>query len=217
MGRKNGPLAFLIGAVLLWLSSRSPWVVVSVEDDKTGNFTVDINGSVWATELIAVALLLVVGAIAGVALRRAARRGVGILSAVISAALLWRPLQFFISGPQPQRAYDLLVIQQTSSTQVDHPTVSSWASIVSTQIAALGPLLSLAGAAVAFLGAMMLIVYPGQDGVKVDKYHLRAVRAQQLSQDLSSSPDSGQVLWDALDEDIDPTDLGDFHQTGSTG
>ena len=49
------------------------WAIASVEDDKSGFSIVDMIGSFWSLELIALTLVLLVGAVAGAALRRAPR------------------------------------------------------------------------------------------------------------------------------------------------
>ena len=47
---------------------------------------------------------------------------------------------------------------------------------------------------------------PGVDSAKLNKYETEAVRREKLGEDLEARPDSGRVMWDALDSGIDPTD-----------
>ena len=47
---------------------------------------------------------------------------------------------------------------------------------------------------------------PGTDLVAANKYERKAAREDKIERDLAESPDSGRVLWDALDADIDPSD-----------
>ena len=80
--------------------------------------------------------------------------------------------------------------------------------MVSTEVHAWGPILALVGAAMALFGAVMLARNPGEDKVKASsKYETPAARQAKLEEDLETSSDSGRVMWDALDSDIDPTDM----------
>ena len=54
----------------------------------------------------------------------------------------------------------------------------------------------------------MLARNPGVDKAKASsKYETPAARQAKLEEDLETSSDSGRVMWDALDSDIDPTDM----------
>jgi uncharacterized membrane protein (TIGR02234 family) len=62
------------------------------------------------------------------------------------------------------------------------------------------------GAAVALFGGVLLAMKPGTDSAKLNRYERKQDRAAKISRDLEAEPDSGRVMWDALDADIDPTD-----------
>ncbi len=207
MGRKFGPLLFALAAVVLWVSARLTWVEAGVADDKSGMATVELNGAFWALELSAVALVFLAGAVAGLALRAGARRVIGILVALIAAAVAWRPLSLLVYGADAARAQSLLQSAQSQSNAVDAVSISSWAVVVDTSVHQLGPLLALAGAAAALVGGILLALRPGQDRARPTRFQTKAARNEKLAEDLETSPDSGRVMWDALDEDIDPTDL----------
>jgi len=54
----------------------------------------------------------------------------------------------------------------------------------------------------------LLVRRPG--AVKKQKssaYETPEVRRQRIAEDLEEDPQSGRVLWDALDAGVDPTDL----------
>lgn len=107
MARRIGPLLIAVGAILLWLSSRMTWAIASVEDDKSGFSIVDMIGSFWSLELIALTLVLLVGAVAGAALRRTARRVVAAVCAVAAAAVAWNPVSLLTYGadaPAPRNS-----------------------------------------------------------------------------------------------------------------
>ena len=47
---------------------------------------------------------------------------------------------------------------------------------------------------------------PGEDTATKNKYEKASQRREKIEQDLQDEPESGRVLWDAIDADIDPTD-----------
>ena len=206
--KRLGPLLIAVGAIVLWLSSRATWVVAASEDDKTGSAANDIIGSAWSLEIMALTLVLVAGAVAGLALRRIGRRVVGIICALAAAASAWTPVSLLTAGADVERAQKILQGASANKNAVDSAQISQWATVVSTEVHAWGPILALAGAAIALFGAVMLARNPGEDKVKASsKYETPAARQAKLEEDLETSSDSGRVMWDALDSDIDPTDM----------
>ena len=206
--RRLGPLLIAVGAIVLWLSSRATWVVAASEDDKAGSAANDIIGSAWSLEIMALTLVLVAGAVAGMALRRVGRRVVGIVCALAAAASAWTPVSLLTAGADAERAQKVLQGASANENAVDSAQISDWATVVSTEVHSLGPILALIGSAAAFFGAVMLARNPGEDKAKVSsKYETPAARQEKLEEDLETSSDSGRVMWDALDSDIDPTDM----------
>ncbi|ERS47215.1 MULTISPECIES: TIGR02234 family membrane protein [Corynebacterium] len=206
--KRLGPLLIAVGAIVLWLSSRATWVVAASEDDKTGSAANDIIGSAWSLEIMALTLVLVAGAVAGLALRRIGRRVVGIICALAAAASAWTPVSLLTAGADVERAQKILQGASANKNAVDSAQISQWATVVSTEVHAWGPILALVGAAMALFGAVMLARNPGEDKVKASsKYETPAARQAKLEEDLETSSDSGRVMWDALDSDIDPTDM----------
>lgn len=199
------------GALGLWVSSRMTWVTAAIEDDKAGAATRELTGSVWALESTAVALLVLAGVIAGLALRRGSRIIVGAVVALAGAGAAWRPIQLLTYGADPARAHSLLQAGETvtSGRSATAPeTISSWAQVIDASVNTAGPAVALLGTACALLGGVLLAYKPGEDSARSNRYETRAARAEKLADDLDTDPDSGRVMWDALDEDIDPTDLG---------
>ena len=206
--KRLGPLLIAVGAIVLWLSSRATWVVAASEDDKTGSAANDIIGSAWSLEIMAMTLVMVAGAVAGLALRRIGRRVVGIICALAAAASAWTPVSLLTAGADVERAQKILQGASANKNAVDSAQISQWATVVSTEVHAWGPILALVGAAMALFGAVMLARNPGEDKVKASsKYETPAARQAKLEEDLETSSDSGRVMWDALDSDIDPTDM----------
>ena len=203
---KKSVLASLMlagGAVLLWVSSRLAWLTVTADDDKAGTKTVTIHGASWSTELIAAAIMLAAAAIAGLILRRAGRRIVGGLAAVVAAAGGWFILQVLVGGtPDAQRALAILSTNNTTSA-TKGAQLTSWAQITAIDVNTPPVILALIGVAIGLVGGVILAAYPGVDGPKRTQYQRRTAH---IAAELAAEPDSGRVLWDAIDADIDPTD-----------
>lgn len=192
-------LLLAVGALVLWAASRMAWLTVETFDDKSGDATSTVIGGLWSTEQTAVALLLLAGSIAGFALRRVGRRVVGIISALAAVGASWAPLGLLAGEPDPQRVHQLL------STGED-AKIAAWAELAGISVNTAGPALAMVGAAIALFGGVLLAVRPGTDSAKRNRYERRQDRQAKLAQDLVAEPDSGRVMWDALDADIDPTD-----------
>lgn len=205
MARRIGPVLMFVGTIALWLSSRMTWVKAAVEDDKAGSSVMELSGSLWSLELIALTVVILAGSVAALALRRTARRIVAILSAVAAAGAAWRPIALLTAGPEVERAQELLQ-GGTNDTSVGATNISDWAVVLAADAASAGPVLALVGAALALFGAVMVASNPGADKPRTSKYETPAVRQERLQDDLETSQDSGRVMWDALDADIDPTD-----------
>ena len=206
MGRKCGPLLMALAALGLWGSARMTWIEATADDDKSGTATLPMTGAVWSLELTAIALLLLAGVIAGLALRRGARRIIGIVVALASAGVAWRPVELLTYGADVARAQQLLQAGDANSTAVDTVSISSWATITEAAVHSAGPLLALAAASLGLVGGVLLAMRPGVDGARSNRYETKAARRAKLAEDLETSQDSGRVMWDALDDDIDPTD-----------
>ena len=190
---KKSVLASLMlagGAVVLWVSSRLAWLTVTADDDKAGTKTVTIHGASWSTELIAAAIMLAAAAIAGLILRKAGRRIVGGL----------------VGGtPDAQRALAILSTNNTTSA-TKGAQLTSWAQITAIDVNTPPVVLALIGAAIGLVGGIILAAYPGVDGPKRTQYERKQRRTAHIAAELAAEPDSGRVLWDAIDADIDPTD-----------
>ncbi|AKK11413.1 TIGR02234 family membrane protein [Corynebacterium uterequi] len=195
-------------AVLGWLGSRLTWLTVNVTDDLSGARSIELPGAAWATEVPALALVLMAAAVAGVALRRRGRQVVGVIAAV-AAAFMALPGTLVLAGQaDPERAHRLLVAG-AASARASHPVhVAQWASVEAIDPAVAGPAVTLCGAALAIVAGVVLAMRPGADPSQDRKYARSSQRRDHLAADLAEAPDSGRVLWDALDDDIDPTEAG---------
>ncbi|MCT1683525.1 TIGR02234 family membrane protein [Corynebacterium appendicis] len=206
---RMGALLMGLGALTLWLASRVTWMTVHYDDDRTGNGAVEVNGATWSTEVTAVVLLLLAAAVAGLALRRWGRRLVGGVGAVAALAVTVPPLGLLTGSPDPERAKALLTLggeETTIGSTVGETAIPEWAAISNIDVAALGPAAAVIASLVAAAGGLILAVRPGRDAVTVNKYEKASQRREKIEHDLEAEPDSGRVLWDAIDADMDPTD-----------
>lgn len=195
----------------MWLCSRSAWLTVDTVDDKSGPATTDLVGAVWAPELTSIALALLAALFATTIMGSLGRRIVGALAAILAVAASWTPMTLLTGGAEgvdSQKALDLLTSGSATQRADDAVTVADWAQVSAIQVHAMGPTLALLCCAMALVGAVLLVRRPG--GVKKQKssaYETPEVRRQRIAEDLEEDPQSGRVLWDALDAGVDPTDM----------
>ncbi|WP_034990240.1 TIGR02234 family membrane protein [Corynebacterium halotolerans] len=215
-------MALGLGAAVLWIGSRFTWVTVEVFDEKSGPATLPIPGATWSTETTAVALLLAAACVAGFALRRLGRRLVGAIAALAAIGASWTPLNLLTGegGADPERARRLLTSGAASQRANAPVSITEWAEVTGLHTDATGAVIALLGCALALFGGVLLVIRPGTDSARRNKYERKRDREARIVQDLESTPDSGRVMWDALDADIDPTDTGstgDTRDAGDTG
>lgn len=205
--QKLGALLIGLGAILLGVFSRGTWLTVEYADELAGGGSVAVRGAEWSTETTAVALLLFVAAIAAFALRRVGRRVVAAVAALVAAGAAVPPAVLLTRGADEQRVHALLTAgsDTAQSGAGQAATISEWAEITAATVHPAGPIVAVVGCLVALAGAVLVVVRPGDDAPKMNKYEKETVRRERLADDLEAAPDSGRVLWDALDADIDPT------------
>ncbi|MDY5785086.1 TIGR02234 family membrane protein [Corynebacterium sp.] len=204
-----GALLMALGGLVVAGTSRATWMTVQYFDDRAGAGSTVLTGSDWSTEATAVALLLIAAAVAAVALRRLGRRIVGVIAAVAAAAAAFVPARLLVSGADYGRVHALLTagyddMQAASGSRSD--AIASWAEITGVTVDPLYPSLVLLGFALAAIGGALVALRPGGDAATMNKYEKESVRRAKIEDDLASSPDSGRVMWDAIDADLDPTD-----------
>lgn len=195
-----------LGAAGLWGASRMDWVVADTADDLAGDRAIAISGGQWSMETTALALVMLAGCVAGLALRRLGRRVVGVISALAAIGASWSGLTMLAGTPDPEHARNVLRAAATNETAVNAEGISEWAHVVAVEPNVVGPVLSLLACAVALFASVLLAMRPGVDPAAVNKYERKAAREEKLERELAESPDSGRVLWDALDADIDPSE-----------
>ncbi|SDL81351.1 trp region conserved hypothetical membrane protein [Corynebacterium mycetoides] len=196
------------GAVAVALFSRMDWIHVEFFDDRVGGGARSLTGAQWSTEVSAVSFLLLVAAVAAVALRRVPRRIVGAIAAVAALGASLSPVSLLLRGADPERVRALLTAG-AEDAQARAGSILSMAELTSVQLHPLNLALTIAGLAIAAAGGIAVAARPGRDSATLNKYETEAVRKEKIGSDLEANPDSGRVLWDALDADIDPTDPTD--------
>ncbi|WP_291313060.1 TIGR02234 family membrane protein [Corynebacterium sp. UBA2622] len=201
-----------LGAALLGLGgltvagfTRLTWMTAQYYDDRAGGGVADVSGSDWSTEASAVSLLLIVAAIAALVLRRLGRRVVGGVAALAALAAAYTPVKLLVSGPDYGRVHTLLTAGY-EDMQARSDAVASWAQVTDVSVHQLNPALAALGCVLAAVGGVLVALRPGEDTAKQNKYETEAVRREKIEDDLATSPDSGRVMWDALDAELDPTD-----------
>lgn len=211
-GRSRGAAVLIgVGAALLGIAARVPWLTVDYADELTGGGSVGVRGVAWSAETTAVALMLLVGAIGVLSLRRTGRRVVGAIVAAAALAATAAPAMLLASGADATRVHTLLTAgsdsAQTGQGGVQGSAgVPEWSEITNISVNVLGPALALLACGLALVGGVMVAVFPGGDGLRLNKYEKEVVRRDRIRDDLEAQPDSGRVMWDALDADIDPTE-----------
>ena len=198
-------LLLAVGAAGLWGASRMDWVVADTADELAGGRTIAISGGQWSMALTALALVILAGCVAGLALRRLGRRVVGILCALAAIAASWSGLSMLAGTPDPEHARNVLRAAATNDTAVNAEGISEWASVVGVQPQTAGPIVSLVACALVVFAGVLLALRPGADPARLNKYERQSAREDKIERELEESPDSGRVLWDALDADIDPS------------
>lgn len=195
------------GAVLLGVFSRGTWVTASYADSIAGGGSAQIRGAEWSTETTAVALLLFVAAIGAFALRRTGRRVVAAAASLAAIGAAVAPLSLLVNGADPQRVHALLTAGSDSAQTGGSATaIPEWATVTDAAVSPAGPVLAAIGCALALIGGVLVLARPGGDAPKLNKYEKESVRRERIEDDMAARPDSGRVMWDALDADIDPTD-----------
>lgn len=211
-GRIGATLVGLAG-VAMWAFARMPWIDVAYTDEISGSGTAVVRGTQWSTEITAVALLLIAGAIAGFALRSTGRRIIGAVCAAASLAAAFPAGQLLLDDPGNADRFDrvhaiLTAGSDASQSGASSAAIAQWAEITSATVLPSGPGLTLACCALGVIGGVVLALRPGTDAPRQNKYEKEAVRMEKVRTDLEEDPSSGRVLWDAISADIDPTDPG---------
>jgi uncharacterized membrane protein (TIGR02234 family) len=180
-------LLLMLSAAALWGASRLVWVDVASFDGLGQPKTTVLTGGSWWTALVPLAAILLVAAVAPIAVRG---WRLGLLALIVAG----------ISAVMAYMAINLWVIRDVAPRAVHLADVPG-ADLVGTQRHYGGAILTLVAAIGALVGAVLLMRSVAKPRPEVDRYERR--RSAQSPEDDADT--SERVIWDALDEGLDPT------------
>jgi uncharacterized membrane protein (TIGR02234 family) len=180
-------LLLMLSAAALWGASRLVWVDVASFDGLGQPKTTVLTGGSWWTALVPLAAILLVAAVAPIAVRG---WRLGLLALIVAG----------ISAVMAYMAINLWVIRDVAPRAVHLADVPG-ADLVGTQRHYGGAILTLVAAIGALVGAVLLMRSVAKPRPELDRYERR--RSAQSPEDDADT--SERVIWDALDEGLDPT------------
>jgi uncharacterized membrane protein (TIGR02234 family) len=180
-------LLLMLSAAALWGASQLVWVDVASFDGLGQPKTTVLTGGSWWTALVPLAAILLVAAVAPIAVRG---WRLGLLALIVAG----------ISAVMAYMAINLWVIRDVAPRAVHLADVPG-ADLVGTQRHYGGAILTLVAAIGALVGAVLLMRSVAKPRPEVDRYERR--RSAQSPEDDADT--SERVIWDALDEGLDPT------------
>ena len=178
----------VLAALALWLASRLPWVDVRSFDGLGQPKAMTLSGAAWSTALVPLALVLLAAAIAALAVRGWPLRLLSVLVAAASAGMAYLAISLWVI-----RAADLAQIPV--------------ASLVGTQRHYWGAAITLAASGCALVGAVLLMRTAARPRSGAAKYEAPAARRAAAHRDEPGATTSERMIWDALDEGRDPTNV----------
>ncbi|VEG54788.1 trp region conserved hypothetical membrane protein [Mycolicibacterium aurum] len=178
-------LLLVLAAVGLWGASRLTWVQISSFDGLGQPRTADLSGSTWSTALIPLALLVLAAAVAALAVRGWPLRILAVLVAAASAGMAYLAISLWVVVDVAVRAARL----------ADVPV----ADLLGTQRHYVGASVALVAAAFSLCGAVLLMRSAARKGAETARYSRAPVV------ETESTAMSERMIWDALDEGLDPT------------
>ena len=183
----------VLAALALWLASRLPWVDVRSFDGLGQPKAMTLSGAAWSTALVPLALVLLAAAIAALAVRGWPLRLLSVLVAAASAGMAYLAISLWVIRDVAVRAADLAQIPV--------------ASLVGTQRHYWGAAITLAASGCALVGAVLLMRTAARPRSGAAKYEAPAARRAAAHRDEPGATTSERMIWDALDEGRDPTNV----------
>ena len=209
VGQRNRRLALMfvvLSAAGLWFAGRMVYVTADIYDDKTGELSRNLVGSVWDPAVTPLALAMLACLILSMAVQPMVRRFLGVLIALLAATSSFRSVGLLTSEVDLTRVRDLLVTGMATQRKNAPETISDWAQVAQAHVHTWPVALAIVAAALGVIGGVILAMQPGEKPEGNSRYQTPEVRRETVQEDLEANPDSGRVLWDALDAGVDPTD-----------
>ena len=201
---RTAQVLLLVAALMLWGASRLPWVDVSSFDGLGQPKTMTLSGAAWSTALIPLALLAGAAAVAALAVRGCALRLLALLVAVASAGMGYLAISLWAVTDVSVRAADMAQIAVMF--------------LVGTQRHYWGAGVTLAAAVLTLVGAVLLMrsAAHGAATPATTKYAAPGAR-REAAQEEAADGMSERMIWDAIDEGRDPTQVEGHDPTQNDG
>ncbi|MBF0580657.1 TIGR02234 family membrane protein [Corynebacterium sp. ED61] len=209
VAKRNRSMALILvvlSAAGLWGAGRMKYVTAQIFDDKTGEFSRSLVGSVWDPAATPLALAMLACLILSLAMQPLIRRILGVLVVLLAGTASFRSVSLLTTDVDLMRVRDLLVSGVATQRQNAPETISDWAQVASTEVHTAPVLLAIVAAALGVIGGVILAMQPGERTEANSRYVTPEVRREHVHEDLADNPDSSRVLWDALDAGVDPTE-----------
>jgi uncharacterized membrane protein (TIGR02234 family) len=178
------------GAAGLWAASGLTWVDLRTFDGLGPPKLVTLSGATWSSALLPLTLVLLATGVAALAVRGWPLRMLAVLVAVVSLATGYLAISMWVIPDVAVRAADLAHIGELSL-------------LVGSQRHYLGPAITLLTAVCTLVGAVLLMRAANLARGTATKYVTSAARRSRSRR--SEEPMSERMIWDALDEGLDPT------------
>jgi uncharacterized membrane protein (TIGR02234 family) len=180
-------LLLVLAAAALWVATRLVWVDVDSFDGLGQPKTTTLNGGSWSTALVPLAVLLLAAAIAALAVRGWPLRLLAVLVAAASAGMAYLAISLWVIRDVAVRAAHLAEVPVADLTGTQR---HYWGAVI-TMVAAVG----------ALVGAVLLMRSAARARPDAARYARRAPAQSDEPADAMSE----RMIWDALDEGVDPT------------
>ncbi|OBK17448.1 TIGR02234 family membrane protein [Mycobacterium sp. 1245852.3] len=197
-------IVLVVAAGALWVASRLPWVVIRSFDGLGPPKQVTLAGGAWSTALLPLALLLLAGAVAAIAVRGWLLRALAGLLAVVSLTVGYLGISLWALPDVAVRGAELA-----------HVSVMT---LVGSERRYWGAGVTVAAAACTLIAAVLLMRSASDSRSarsSARKYATPATRRSIVQREeadgaMLEQPEtpgmSERTIWDALDEGRDPTD-----------
>jgi len=177
----------------LWAASRLTWVDLRTFDGLGPPKLVTLSGAAWSSALLPLGLVLLATAVAALAVRGGVLRLLAALVALASLVMGYLAVGMLVIPDVALRGADLahVPVLEVVGSKRHYP----------------GPVITLAAAVCALVGAMLLMRASTSAGGTATKYLAPAARRSMARRDeRDEATMSERMIWDALDEGRDPTD-----------
>ncbi len=207
-GRRRGLASglILLSAAGLWGTGRMTWVTADIFDDKAGDSTHNVVGAVLDPAATPIALALLAALVLSLAMKPIVRRILGAVMVVLAGITSFRAVNLLTNDVDLARIQSLLSSGAATQKQNRPDQISEWAQVTSAHVHAFPVALALLAAALGVIGGVVLAMNPGGESKGSSRYETPEARRATAEQDLEENPESGRVMWDALDAGVDPTE-----------